>query len=122
MYELLGLVGNYKTTFSEKSLENCMQSSTTLTRLSVVLSSLRHYPKLLWPVALGIAAATATIIGALLVGDSLRGSLRYLALDRLGRIEYVLLAPNFFDGDYVRRQNPSSIERSIEELCCNCLS
>ena len=60
-------------------------------------ASLRHYPKLMWPIVLGIAAATATILGALLVGDSLRGSLRFLAMDRIGSVDQILLAPNFFD-------------------------
>ena len=42
-------------------------------------------------VALGVAAATAVLTGALLVGDSVRGSLRHLALDRLGKIEQILV-------------------------------
>jgi putative ABC transport system permease protein len=41
-------------------------------------------------------AATAVLTGALLVGDSVRGSLRYLALDRLGDIDRVLVVPRFF--------------------------
>lgn len=47
-------------------------------------------------VALGVAAATAVLTGALLVGDSVRGSLRRLTLDRLGRIDEVLLTNRFF--------------------------
>ncbi len=62
----------------------------------------------MWPISLGIAAAVATIVGALLVGDSLRGSLRFLALDRIGRIEFVLLAPNFFDVQTLSRTEPNS--------------
>jgi putative ABC transport system permease protein len=51
---------------------------------------------MLWPVALGVAVATAVIVGALLVGDSVRGSLHFLATDRLGKIDSLLLAPRFF--------------------------
>ncbi len=40
--------------------------------------------------------ATAVITGALLVGNSVRGSLRDLALERLGRIDSVLLAEQPF--------------------------
>ena len=47
-------------------------------------------------VALGVAAATAVLTGALLVGDSVRGSLKHLALDRLGKIDQVLIADRFF--------------------------
>ncbi|MCE9527068.1 MAG: FtsX-like permease family protein, partial [Planctomycetales bacterium] len=47
-------------------------------------------------VALGVAAATAVLTGALLVGDSVRGSLKLLALDRLGKIDQILVTDRFF--------------------------
>ena len=47
-------------------------------------------------VACGVAAGTAVLTGALLVGDSMRWSLRRLTLDRLGPIEDVLVADRFF--------------------------
>jgi ABC-type lipoprotein release transport system permease subunit len=47
-------------------------------------------------VACGVAAGTAVLVGALLVGDSMRGSLRDLTLDRLGRVDEVLLSDRFF--------------------------
>jgi putative ABC transport system permease protein len=81
----------------------------------VALASFRFYPKLLWPTALGIAAACATILGALLVGDSLRGSLKFIALDRVGRIEQIVLAPNFFNADVVAKLNPSKIDKSLDQ-------
>ncbi len=40
--------------------------------------------------------ATAVLTGALLVGDSVQGSLRDLALDRLGQIDAALVTPHFF--------------------------
>lgn len=47
-------------------------------------------------VFLGVALGTAVLTGALLVGDSLRGSLRALALDQLGWIDQGLAANRFF--------------------------
>ena len=47
-------------------------------------------------VILGVATATAVLTGALLVGDSMRGSLRDLALDRLGKTSDLLVADRFF--------------------------
>jgi ABC-type antimicrobial peptide transport system permease subunit len=47
-------------------------------------------------VAGGVVAGTAVITGALLVGDSMQGSLRDLTLQRLGRIDEVLVADRFF--------------------------
>lgn len=47
-----------------------------------------------WPahasVAAGVAVATAVLVGALVVGDSVRGSLRDLTLERLGQIDHVV--------------------------------
>lgn len=53
-----------------------------------------------WPsnlvVALGCAVAASVLTGALLVGDSMRGSLRAMTLERLGAIESVVVTPRFF--------------------------
>lgn len=47
-------------------------------------------------VLLGVIVGTAVLTGALLIGDSLRGSLRALTLDRLGRIDAALLSDRPF--------------------------
>ncbi len=47
-------------------------------------------------VACGVAVAAAVLTGALLVGDSLRGSLRALTFQRLGRIDAAVVAGRFF--------------------------
>ena len=47
-------------------------------------------------VACGVATGAAVLTGALLVGDSMRGSLRHLTLDRLGRIDEALVSEHFF--------------------------
>ena len=48
---------------------------------------------------LGAAVASTALTGALLVGDSMRGSLRDLALERLGRIGHALISERFFRAD-----------------------
>src|SRR5262245_18031248 len=50
-------------------------------------------------VLLGAAVGTAVLTGALLVGDSLRGSLRQQALEQLGWVEQALVTPRFFRAD-----------------------
>jgi ABC-type lipoprotein release transport system permease subunit len=50
-------------------------------------------------VVLGVMVGTAVLTGALLVGDSLRGSLRDLTRERLGRIDHALVSERFFGDD-----------------------
>jgi len=47
-------------------------------------------------VVLGAAVGAAALTGALIVGDSMRASLQEVAVGRLGRVDYALLAPRFF--------------------------
>src|SRR5437868_5153258 len=62
----------------------------------LIANSLGFHWRIHAAVALGVAAATAVLTGALLIGDSVRGSLRHLVLDRLGRIDDLLLVDHFF--------------------------
>ena len=64
--------------------------------LRLILASLVYHWRSNLAVACGVAVGTAVLTGALLVGDSMRGSLRELTLDRLGRIEEVLVSNHFF--------------------------
>jgi ABC-type lipoprotein release transport system permease subunit len=59
-------------------------------------SSLRYYAGTNVLVVLGVAVAVAVLSGALLVGESVRDSLRQLALGRLGRTDIVVSSPTFF--------------------------
>jgi len=61
--------------------------------------SLRHHVRINMAVALGVMAGTAVLTGALLVGDSVRGSLHHLTIDRLGRIDEALVTDRFFRAD-----------------------
>lgn len=67
-----------------------------LSSLRMAISSFRYSWRIGISVALGVGIATAVIVGALLVGDSMRGSLRELTLQRLGKIESILAPGNFF--------------------------
>ncbi len=62
----------------------------------LILDSLRFHRRTNAAVALAVMAAGAVLTGALLVGDSMRGSLRHLLLDQLGRIDDVLVTDRFF--------------------------
>ena len=62
----------------------------------LILRSLTYHWRLSVAVALGVAVATAVLAGALLVGDSMRASLRELVVERLGRIDQILVADHFF--------------------------
>jgi len=62
----------------------------------IARAGLRFHWRIHLAVALGVAAATAVLTGALLIGDSVRGSLRRLVLDRLGRIDHLLVVDRFF--------------------------
>lgn len=71
--------------------------------MTLVWRSLTRFRALQLALAIGIAAATSVIVGALVVGDSVRGSLRGLVLERLGRIECAMLAQRFFDPAMLNR-------------------
>jgi putative ABC transport system permease protein len=61
-----------------------------------ITASLWQFRRMHLAVAAGVAVATAVITGALLVGDSVRGSLRDLVMERLGNIDTVLVAEQPF--------------------------
>ncbi len=72
----------------------------------VIYRSLTHFWRTNVAVALAVAVATAVLTGALLVGDSMRGSLLRLAMGRMARVTNVLVADHFFRqaivDDYVK--------------------
>lgn len=87
-------------------------------RPNATLPSLRHYWRSNVAVVLTAAVAASVLTGALMVGDSVRGSLRDLTLDRLGGIDHALLGAGFFrerlrdelmeDADFAERFGPVS--------------
>src|ERR1700690_3080965 len=61
-----------------------------MTRWTMIFRSLRFHARAHLGGVLGAAVGSAALVGALVVGDSVRGSLRDLALARLGRTELAL--------------------------------
>ena len=59
-------------------------------------ASLRYYAATNALVVLGVAVAVAVLAGALLVGASVRESLKQIALSRLGNTDVVVSSPTFF--------------------------
>ncbi|NIR50179.1 ABC transporter permease, partial [candidate division KSB1 bacterium] len=64
--------------------------------------SLTYFWRINLAVVLAAAVATAVLTGALLVGDSVRGSLRDLTLDRLGEIDHALITQKYFRENLAR--------------------
>ena len=64
--------------------------------IRILTRSLIHFRKASLAVALGAAVASTVLTGALLTGDSVRGSLRDLTLERLGGIDQALVSTRFF--------------------------
>lgn len=59
-------------------------------------ASLRYYAATNALVVLGVAVAVAVLAGALLIGASVRESLKQIALGRLGHTDVVVSSPTFF--------------------------
>jgi ABC-type lipoprotein release transport system permease subunit len=71
-------------------------SKSGLTSFQLIQRSLTHYWRTNLAVVLGVATAVTVLGGALLVGDSVRGSLRDLVLQRLGTTDYAVVSSGFF--------------------------
>ena len=79
---------------------------TALTGRTLLARGIAHYWRTHLAVVLGVATGVAVLAGALMVGDSVRGSLRDLVVERLGRTDRALLSTEFFRealADDVRR-------------------
>ena len=67
-----------------------------MTAFSLVRRNLTPFWRTNLAVLAGVAGAVSVLAGALLVGASVRDSLRDLALQRLGRIDHVITSGSFF--------------------------
>ena len=74
----------------------------------LVLRSAVYYWRTNLAVVLGVAAAVSVLAGALVVGDSVRGSLREIALGRLGNTDAVVTTADFF-----RDEVAAEVQRSF---------
>jgi ABC-type lipoprotein release transport system permease subunit len=72
--------------------------------IRLILNSIRFYRRSHLGVLLGTALASAVLTGSLLVGDSVDGSLRRFALQRLGSMESAMYTPDrFFEAGLAER-------------------
>ena len=77
-------------------------------RVSTLLArNLAWYWRTNLAVLLGVATATGVLGGALLVGESVRASLRGLVLERLGNVEFVVTRAGFFREALAEEMRPA---------------
>ncbi len=74
-----------------------------MTRQSLAFRNLRHFTSANLLIVLGVVIGTAVLTGALLLGDSLKGSLKSQTLDRLGEIDLALVSERFFPASLSQR-------------------
>ncbi len=74
-----------------------------------IFNSALYYRRVNFVVMLAVAISTAVIGGSLIVGDSVRYSLRQMTLQRLGRVTHAVQAPMFF-----RQQLASDVQADAE--------
>ena len=67
-----------------------------MTSGALVLRGLKHFWRTHLAVVAGVAVAVSVLAGALLVGESVRASLRGLVDERLGRTAVAVTGPGFF--------------------------
>lgn len=84
--------------------------------LRLVLRSLAHYRRTAAVVVIGLAIAAAVIVGSLVIGDSIEGSIRHTALARLGDIAWAATAPRTFPAGTAKMTGPDAPGPARAEL------
>ncbi len=79
-----------------------------MTLLKLIGQSLRYYWRPHLAIVLGVGIAVSALSGALIVGESVRTSLKELALSRLGKTEYIVTAAAPFTEKLAERIRSSS--------------
>ncbi len=80
-----------------------------MTRFALILKSARYHWRANLGAVLAAAAGCAVLVGALIVGDSVRYTLHTMAVERLGKIDSVLLGQDrFFKDDLGKRLESAS--------------
>ncbi|MCA9117817.1 MAG: FtsX-like permease family protein, partial [Planctomycetaceae bacterium] len=74
-----------------------------MTRSSLMFRSITYHWRNSLAVIAGVIAGTAVIGGALIVGDSVRGSLQQMTLDRLGDIDHALTSQRLLTENLAER-------------------
>jgi len=91
---------------------------------ALVLRSLRHHARTNAAVVAGVACAVAVLAGALIVGESVRASLRALVDQRLGRADVVVTAQTFFRDALaagVEKASAGAIEASAPAIAAHAI-
>ncbi|HEX6190021.1 MAG TPA: ABC transporter permease [Pyrinomonadaceae bacterium] len=83
----------------------------------LIKRSVKYYWRTNLPVVFGVATAVAVLAGALLVGNSVRASLRDLFLQRLGQTDHVIAAPGFFREQLAENIRPKLAARGFSNSC-----
>ena len=78
----------------------------------LIKRSLAYYWQTNLVVVLGVAIAVSVLAGALLIGESVRGSLRDLSSQRLGKTDDLISSANFF-----REQLAAELEQQGQSTC-----
>lgn len=89
-------------------------------RISRLLTrGLTYYWRTNMAVVLGVAAAVAVLSGALLVGDSVRASLRDLVIQRLGQTSFAIASTGFFREELARdiQNDPEFLAGGFTATC-----
>lgn len=95
----------------------------SLTKNGLIFRSLFFAWRTNLAIVLGVAVGAAVIGGALIVGDSVRASLRQMTLDRLGRVDQVVTGARFFREELAEETHTApaiimvaGVERKTENL------
>lgn len=88
----------------------------SLSLAGVMWASIRHSWRVSIAVSFGVATATAVIVGALLVGDSMRGSLRALTIERLGEVQSAVIPGRFFDFEGIAGDSVADPQRVVRPI------
>ncbi len=101
-----------------RAVEHAPGAARLMTIARLVFQSMKYYWRTNPAVLLGVAVAVAVLSGALLVGDSVRGSLRAMVLERLGRTDQVVLSSGFLGEQLVEKlqKDPESQNYGIAPL------
>jgi len=80
---------------------------------NLIKRSLRFYAKSHIGTVAGAIVASAVLVGALSVGDSVRGSLKDMAMARLGSVEFALVANDRIFRDSLGDALQADIQREV---------
>jgi len=80
-----------------------------MTLRTLIFRSLRFHWRSHLGVLLGAAIGSAALIGALVVGDSVRGSLQAMAMERLGHIQFILPGKDRMFSDTLGERMPRDL-------------